>query len=123
MGILKGMMIGLGVPLRMVKWIMACVSAVSYLMLVNGLPMPPFKAKKRLRQGDPISPYLFVMAIEYLPRRLNGLKDNSNLKFHLKCSKIATVWLLFTDYLLIFCKGDSSSILTVKEKLDTFSKA
>lgn len=46
--------------------------------MTNGTPSAPFKVKKRVRQGDLWSPYLFVLAMEYLTRSLKGLKNKKN---------------------------------------------
>lgn len=53
---------------------MKCVKIVSYPVMINGEPNIPFQAAKGSRQGDLISPYLFVVAMEYLSRLLNTLK-------------------------------------------------
>lgn len=49
------------------------------------------------------------MAVKYLSRRLNGLKDDFSFKFPPKCHRTASVGLLFADDLLIFFKGDTDS--------------
>lgn len=64
----------LGFLVLFVKWIMACLRTVSYTVIINGQPAPPFVAKKGLRQGDPMSPFLSVIAMEYLSRLLRSLK-------------------------------------------------
>lgn len=94
---------------------MACVSSVSYSVLVNGIPLKPFEAKKGLRQGDPMSPYLFALAMVYLSRCLASLRNKKGFSYHPKCRRTETVGLLFADDLLIFCKGDRNSIVAVKE--------
>lgn len=73
---LESMMVEVGVPSKMVGLIMACVSTVSYSILLNGSPLPPFQARRGLRQGDPMSPYLFSMVMEYLSRYLGSLRDH-----------------------------------------------
>ncbi|XP_070023018.1 uncharacterized protein [Nicotiana sylvestris] len=50
--------------------------------------MEPFPAAKDLGQGDPISPYLFARAMEYLSRLLGNLKQNKKFKYHPRCGKL-----------------------------------
>lgn len=63
----------LGFPIIFIKWGMKYITTISYFMLVNGAPPSPFKACTGIRWGDPISPYLFTIAIEYLSRCLSTL--------------------------------------------------
>lgn len=62
------------IPAIFVDWVMKCVCTISYFILINGNPTNPFQAKKGLRQGDPLSLYLFVLSIEYLARMLKTLQ-------------------------------------------------
>ncbi|KAH0701824.1 hypothetical protein KY285_016102 [Solanum tuberosum] len=64
-------------PQKFIQWIMECVHTVNYTIMVNGETTPPFNAARGLRQGDPISPYLFDISMEYLSRCLAEMTSYS----------------------------------------------
>ncbi|XP_039072037.1 uncharacterized protein LOC120219279 [Hibiscus syriacus] len=70
--------------------------------------------------GDPLSPYLFVLAINVLSSLLNLAASKGLSGYHPKCKKIGLTHLSFADDLLIFCKGNSDSVAGVLSVLDHF---
>ncbi|XP_056691942.1 uncharacterized protein [Spinacia oleracea] len=109
---LVSVMDALGFPHRFVQWVFTCISTVSYSVLINGKPCTPFQEKKGLRQGDPMSPFLFAIGMEYLSKHLHELQSQPDFNFHPRCGKLALTHLMFADDLLLFCR-DKAEILNV----------
>lgn len=116
---LKTMLQELGFPSKFVGWIMKCLNTVSYSILLNGYPSAPIQAKKGLRQGDPMSPFLFALGREYLWRCLQCDTSNPVLNFHPRCKKLNITHMMFADDLLMFSRADSNSVKII---FDAFSK-
>ncbi|XP_056690497.1 secreted RxLR effector protein 78-like [Spinacia oleracea] len=108
--LIKDIMVELGFPDCFIKWVFTCITTVSYNILINGRPTKPFSAKKGLRQGDLMSPFMFAIGIEYLTRNLQQLQAQPDFNFHLKCEKLAITHLMFADDLLMFSRDDIQSI-------------
>lgn len=117
-GFLNQLLLSFGFPF---KWIMSCISTVRYSILINGELHGNFYEKKGLRQGDPMSPYLFTLVMEYLSRMLAKMAMNSEFWYHPRCKELNLTHLTYADDLLIFCKGNVKSALLIKECLEEFS--
>ena len=63
---LRRIMLKLGFHGDFVHRIMRCVSSVSFSIKINGNLSQPFRPSRGIRQGDPISPYLFLLCSEGL---------------------------------------------------------
>jgi hypothetical protein len=63
-----------------IKWVMALVSTNSFSLLVNGAPTKPFYPSRGLRQGDPLSPFLFIIMMEGLSRTIKVAMEEGTIK-------------------------------------------
>ncbi|XP_019241332.1 PREDICTED: uncharacterized protein LOC109221313 [Nicotiana attenuata] len=120
---LRQMLTELGFPEQFIIWVMEYVQTVNYTVMINGEPSEPFNADRGLRQGDLMSPFLFAIAMEYLSRKLNELKADRSFQFHPKCAKLGITHLSFADDLLLFAKGNLSSITALHKCFSQFSEA
>ncbi|XP_062086891.1 protein trichome birefringence-like 42 [Humulus lupulus] len=67
---LENLLKALRFPGRFIRWVMICMRGSSYYLMMNGRLQDSFQGGKGLHQGDPISPLLFVIVMEYLTRSL-----------------------------------------------------
>jgi hypothetical protein len=70
---LERMMVKMSFSDGWIKWMRSCIFESSMSVLVNGSPSDDFKVGRGLRQGDPLSPFLFLIAAE----RLAGLMSRA----------------------------------------------
>ena len=110
-------------PKIFTKWIMACVSNVEFSLHLNGQIHGSFKGRRGLRQGDPLSPLLFVLTMEYFSRIMLKTSGHPHFKFHPHCKPLNLTHLMFADDLILFGKADVPTIRIMKEALDSFSQS
>ncbi|XP_074306378.1 uncharacterized protein LOC141641622 [Silene latifolia] len=115
------MLDALNFPSKFKKWVMCCISSPTYSLSLNGAQFGYFKERRGLRQGDPISPLLFCICMEYLSRILDYATSRWFFRYHPLCKSLKLTHLLFADDLLMFCKGDVKSIMLLLRALSTFS--
>lgn len=98
-----------------------CISTVSYSLIINRGLTKQFQGKRGISQWDPMFPYLFVLAMEYLQREMDVLKGNPQFHFHPKCKKFGVAPICFAYNLLISCKADLESIRSLQEAFHRLS--
>lgn len=81
-----------------------------------------FKGKRGLRHGDPLSPYLFVLAMNFFYISLNKPAEDGRFSYHFKCKEAKLTHLCFADDLLIFVEGNQSAVQEVLDILQDFKE-
>ena len=98
----------MGFGIKWVKWIRWCIFTPSFSVLVNGSSTGFLKSSRGLKQGDPLSPYLFVLGMEALSILLDKAVCGGYISGHTfkgrNGSEVTISHLLFVDNTLIFCK-------------------
>ena len=94
---------------------MACITSVSYTIQLNGQRSNSFVGGRGLKQGDALSPLLFVIAMEYMSRLMQQAVDHPEFKYHLNCSKLKLTHLIFADDLILFSKVDPKTLTSMMQ--------
>ncbi|GJX47932.1 RNA-directed DNA polymerase, eukaryota, reverse transcriptase zinc-binding domain protein [Tanacetum coccineum] len=103
-------------------WIMKCITTPKFTICVNGDRYGYFNGRRGLRQGDPISPYIFTLVMEMLNLILKDeIRKEKEFKYHFGCKQLKITHLCFADDLIMLCHGDITSVNTLKKALDKFS--
>ncbi|GJY52436.1 RNA-directed DNA polymerase, eukaryota, reverse transcriptase zinc-binding domain protein, partial [Tanacetum coccineum] len=120
---LEDILKGFGFHEKMVAWIMKCVTTTSFSIIVNGESKGYFKGGRGLRQGDPISPYLFTLIMEVLNLLLiRKIGRCNSFQYHFGCSKLKITHVCFADDLLMFSHGDKQSVELLKNVIEEFGR-
>ncbi|XP_026378698.1 uncharacterized protein LOC113273150 [Papaver somniferum] len=116
-----GMLKKLGFPEKFCKYIEQCISTTEISIIFNGSPTSDHSPTRGLRQGDPLSPYLFIIVMDYLSRLLVNATTN-HVIYGVKAARNAPAitHLLFADDILIFTKADRHNATGILNTLNQF---
>ena len=118
---IRDILIRVNLPMDIIDLIMSCVSTVSMPILFNGEALDLIFPSRGIRQGNPISPYLFIIFMDYLGQFIEE-KCSENLWQPVKASQsgLAFSHLFFADDLIFFAKADGVNSAAIGDVLDTF---
>ncbi|GKA50964.1 putative RNA-directed DNA polymerase, eukaryota, reverse transcriptase zinc-binding domain protein [Tanacetum coccineum] len=103
------------------KWIMAGLKSSRASILVNGSPTSEFSLKRGLRQGDPLSPFLFIIVMEGLHIALkDGLTANLFQGVKIGSSKIRLSHLFYADDVIILSEWNQCDMDNIIRILNVF---
>ena len=120
---LEKVMEKMGFDNRWISLIQSCIQTVSFSILVNGEPRGNFTPKRGLRQGDPLSPYLFLLCAEGLHSLLHQAESSGAIKGVSLCSAAPKIsHLLFADDSLLFCRATSQECTYILDILKQYEE-
>eukprot|EP00253_Pinus_taeda_P018267 PITA_18267 len=120
---IKKVLIAFGFAAPWVRWVMSLISSSFFSILVNGIPSSPFHPSRGIRQGDPLSPFLFVNMAEGLGRSIKSAQQSLCLKglsFH---NSPAFIHQQFVDDNMLFGHPSVQEARLLKSLLSGFSVA
>jgi hypothetical protein len=91
------------------------------LNFLNGVPGKKFHYKRGVRQGDPLSPLLFVLAVELLQYLINDSKQNGILTLTIPHGSNDFPIVQYAGDTILIMKADISEVLHLKSLLTTFT--
>ncbi|XP_050241207.1 uncharacterized protein LOC126690119 [Quercus robur] len=121
---LKGMMIRLGFLGVWINRVMSCVSTPSISVRINGKAYGNIIPSRGLRQGDPLSPYLFLLCAEGFTSLLSKAEFEGRLHGVQICRRAPCIsHLLFADDSLIFFQANQEEVQEVSNTLHLYAEA
>ena len=114
----------MGFGVRWCRWIHTCISTVQFSVLFNGSPTDFFGSSRGLKQGDPLSPMLFLVMMEVFSKMMKRAEGAGLLRGFRVAGRqgggVGVSHLLFVDDTILFCDANEEQILHVRMLLLCF---
>ena len=102
---------------------MLCVTTVSYSILVNGEPKGLIHPSRGIRQGDPISPFLFLLCTKGFHGLISQAATQGDIRgYSLSRNSPRLTHLVFADDSLLFCRSTIQECQKILDILDTYGR-
>ncbi|CAN6691212.1 unnamed protein product [Malus baccata var. baccata] len=120
---LLGMMASLGFAPLFCSWIKECISTVSFSVLINGSPTGFFRPNRGLRQGDPLSPFLFLLCTEGFSMLIRRSLERGALHgFKISPTGVPLTHLFFADDSMVFGNASVEEAENIVAVLQTYAR-
>ncbi|XP_015954770.1 uncharacterized protein LOC107479135 [Arachis duranensis] len=111
----------MGFNRRWREWVMEYVGTTSMSVLINGSPTKPFRTERGLRQGDHLSPFLFVLVVDVFNRMIGEAVRNGQITpLLVRRDNIELSHLQYADDSVLFCPPEEETIKNYKRLLRCF---
>ena len=115
---LKRIMVKMGFPNAWIERVMCCVSTSSFSVKINGKAYGNIIPSRGLRQGDPLSPYLFLLCAEDFTSLLAKAEMENRIHGMSICRRAPSIThLLFADDSLLFCQSKQEEVQVIMDTL------
>ena len=120
---LKSITVKMGFTDHWINLMMLCVKTVTYSILVNGEPKGMIIPTRGIRQGDPLSPFLFLLCTKGLNGLLNKTAHQRHIKGYSPCrNNPCLTHILFANDSLLFCRATIEECNQALDILDVYGK-
>ncbi|KAG5565563.1 hypothetical protein RHGRI_001466 [Rhododendron griersonianum] len=120
----KALLKKMGFHPKWIQWVIQCISTVNFSVVVNGEARVQINPGRGLWQGDPLSPYLFVLVKDLLSKMISTTQGGNNLagiQFYRHCPKQSHIF--FADDALLFLMVEIHNCATVKQLMGKYGQA
>ncbi|KAF2297938.1 hypothetical protein GH714_005770 [Hevea brasiliensis] len=114
-------MVGMGFGAKWRSWILHCVTNAKVSILLVGRPMEEFQLGNGIRQGDPLSPFIFIMAVEPLCLLIQTVCTSGKLEgVSIRDGNVVITHQKFADYALFFTPPNLDYVIEISRILSCF---
>ncbi|XP_047260794.1 uncharacterized protein LOC124894084, partial [Capsicum annuum] len=113
----RSMSLRMGFGAKWINWANYCINTVKFSVLINRTPSGFFPSQRGLRQGDPPSPFLFILAMEGLSNMIQTAKERAwirGFQVGTRAINLEITHLQYADDTLVFCEAEKDQMLFLR---------